>query len=60
MPYPSPDQMSMIFKTPFPAAGVLGAYCADVDDEVDEFGLYRHGLPQSVVELKTNELYLAC
>ena len=33
---------------------------ADVDNEVDEFGLYRHGLFRSVMELKTNELYLAC
>ncbi len=59
MPHPSADQMAMIFKALLPPTGVLGAYCADVDDEVDEFGLYRHGLPRSVVELRTSELYLA-
>jgi hypothetical protein len=56
MPHTSADQMAMIFKALLPAAGVLGAYGTDVDDEVDEFGLYRHGLPRLVMELKTSEL----
>ncbi len=60
MPYAPANQMVMIFQALLPATRVLGAYCADVDDEVDEFGLYRHGFPRSVMELKTSELYAAC
>jgi hypothetical protein len=33
-----------------------GAYGADVDDEVDEFSLNRHGTPPMIMVLKTNVL----
>lgn len=56
MPHAPADQMGMIFQALIPAPRVLGAYGADVDDEVDEFGLNRHGVPRLVKELKTNAL----
>jgi hypothetical protein len=44
----------MFFEASFPPAGVLGAYCADIDDEVNEFGLNGYGCPWVIIKLKTN------